>query len=644
MGGRGADPGAARTVVAVVGIVVAAAAVLSPAAAGGLGKEAAALVAIRAALHDPGQVLRGWDPKSGDPCHWNMVTCYGGHVQELSMTQQNLSGTLSPAIGRLRSLTYLSLRQNAISGPIPETIGRMKLLQVLDLSSNQFSGSIPSTLSNLENLQHLKLNNNSLSGPVPDSLATARMIFTLDISFNNLSGPRPTFLASNVVFDGNPLLSDINCEGNEPAGVGTPIHGGRSCSESLSLPVVAPEDMNKDDSQVMDKKVIIFGIYIGIGCILLAALVAGAVVLIWQWRRRQRVFAVADAKPGREVSLGHLKHYKFKEMRNATNNFSPRNILGEGGYGIVYKGDLPDGTPVAVKRLKNHDSVVGDDQFHTEVEVISLAVHRNLLHLIGFCIANNERLLVYPYMPNGTVASKLKECVNGEPTLDWPRRMRIALGASRGLLYLHEQCDPKIIHRDIKASNVLLDEYLEAIVADFGLAKLVDHGISHVVTTVRGTVGRIPPEYFMSGHASEKTDVFCFGLLLIELVTGRETLELRQNEYQKGGILEWARDLLEQNQLSSFADKKLRNSYDSVELVKMIQIALLCTMYSPKHRPRMSEVVTMLEEGDGVAEKWEAMKNVEEPDPDESAYRAINYDEDQSTSIELQAVELSGPR
>jgi serine/threonine protein kinase len=133
----------------------------------------------------------------------------------------------------------------------------------------------------------------------------------------------------------------------------------------------------------------------------------------------------------------------------------------------------------------------------------------------------------------------LSECVNGEPALDWPRRKRIALGASRGLLYLHEQCDPKIIHRDIKASNILLDEYLEAIIADFGLAKLVDHGMSHVVTTVRGTVGRIPPEYFMSGHASEKTDVFCFGLLLIELVTGRETLELHQNEYQKGGILAW---------------------------------------------------------------------------------------------------------
>ena len=132
----------------------------------------------------------------------------------------------------------------------------------------------------------------------------------------------------------------------------------------------------------------------------------------------------------------------------------------------------------------------------------------------------------------------MSECVNGEPTLDWPRRKRIALGASQGLLYLHEQCDPKIIHRDIKASNVLLDEYLEAVVADFGLAKLVDHWMSHVFTSVRETLGCIPPEYYKSGHASEKTDVFCFGLFLMELVAGRVTLELHENEYEKGGILE----------------------------------------------------------------------------------------------------------
>jgi serine/threonine protein kinase len=132
----------------------------------------------------------------------------------------------------------------------------------------------------------------------------------------------------------------------------------------------------------------------------------------------------------------------------------------------------------------------------------------------------------------------LSEQVDGAPALDWPRRKMIALGAAQGLCYLHEQCDPKIIHRDIKASNILLDEYLEAVVADFGLAKLVDHGVSHIVTVVRGTIGRIPPEAVLVGHSSEKTDIFGFGVLLIEMITGRRTLELHENEYEDGGILE----------------------------------------------------------------------------------------------------------
>ncbi|XP_023156689.1 protein NSP-INTERACTING KINASE 3 isoform X2 [Zea mays] len=629
MGGRGAPDATRMLVVAVVGVMVAAAAVLcpAPAAAGKLGKQAKALVAVKAALHDPGNALWDWDLKFGnDPCHWNMVTCHEGQIQELSMTNKNLSGTLSPAIGKIRSLRYLLLHQNAISGPIPDTIGRMKLLEVLDLSNNHFSGSIPSTLGNLANLQYLRLNNNSLSGPIPESLATdALMIFNLDVSFNNLSGHRPAFRTWNVFFEGNPFLSDIG-------------------SESIAAPV-APKDVKEEDLQFMSKSIFMLLVCIAIGCSLVAV-VTGA-VLFWKRRQRERVFAVADVHHDPEGCLGHLKQYSFQEMRMATNNFSQRNILGEGGYGIVYKGDLPDGTTVAVKRLKDHDSVVGDDQFHTEVEVISLAVHRNLLHLNGFCVANNERLLVYPYMPNGTVASKLKECVDGEPALDWAKRKRIALGASQGLLYLHEQCDPKIIHRDIKASNVLLDEYLEAVVADFGLAKLVDHWMSHVVTSVRGTIGRIPPEYYLSGHASEKTDVFCFGLLLIELVTGRSTLELHENEFDKGGIIELAKELLEQNKLSMFVDRKLGSNYDSAELEEMVQIALLCTMYRSCHRPRMSEIVKMLEGGDGVAEKWQAMKDIEEPNPDSSSEFVcigINYDVDECNSIELQAVELSGPR
>ncbi|CAL4910130.1 unnamed protein product [Urochloa decumbens] len=623
----GTTAGRTTAAAAVVGLVVAAAALLSPAAVGDV-EEVKALVEIRAALVDPSRVLDGWDAAAGgDPCGWPMVTCYQGQVYELSLTHQNLSGTLSPAIRRLTLLQNLSLCNNAISGPIPDIIGRMESLQSLDLSNNHFTGSIPSTLGSLNKLLYLKLNNNSLSGPIPHSLATAPMISTLDLSFNNLSGNWPIFHARiHVLLGGNPLL-------NTPA------------EEPLDLPMQNPTD-TEDDSNTKDKRgriISVVALCVAIGCAV--TFITVAVIVYRHGRWRERAIAV-DVEYGPEGRLGHLKHFKFKEIKKATNNFSQRNILGEGGYGIVYKGCLPDGTIVAVKRLKTHVLDVGDDQFHTEVGVIGLVVHRNLLHLTGFCTTNEERLLVYPYMPNGTVASKLHEHVNDKPALDWSRRKRIALNVARGLLYLHEQCDTKIIHRDIKASNILLDQHLEAAIADFGLAKLVDHGVSRVITEARGTLGRMPPESFMTGHSSEKSDVFGFGFLLIELITGRETLELHENEYENGGILDWARELLEQNQLSSFVDMKIRNNYDSVELEEMVQIALLCTMYKPEHRPKMSEVVRMLEEGDGVAEKWEAMKDVEEPDPDSPGYLfpVVDYDADQRNSIELQAIELSGPR
>ncbi|RWW30732.1 hypothetical protein BHE74_00028946, partial [Ensete ventricosum] len=211
------------------------------------------------------------------------------------------------------------------------------------------------------------------------------------------------------------------------------------------------------------------------------------------------------------------KRYSFKELRAATNNFNSKNILGKGGYGIVYKGCMRDGTIVAVKRLRDYNTI-GGVQFQTEVEMISLAVHRHLLRLCGFCTTENERLLVYPYMPNGSVASQLREHVHGKPALDWSRRKRIALGTARGLLYLHEQCDPKIIHRDVKAANILLDEDFEAVVGDFG---------------------HIAPEYLSTGQSSEKTDVFGFGILLLELITGQKALDFGRLSNQKGVMLDW---------------------------------------------------------------------------------------------------------
>lgn len=251
--------------------------------------------------------------------------------------------------------------------------------------------------------------------------------------------------------------------------------------------------------------------------------------------------------------MGQLKRFSLRELQVATDSFSNKNILGRGGFGKVYKGRLADGSLVAVKRLKEERTPGGELQFQTEVEMISMAVHRNLLRLRGFCMTPTERLLVYPYMANGSVASCLRGkgiiiicliiiiirimrlsllfCVlierpPNEPPLDWPTRKQIALGSARGLSYLHDHCDPKIIHRDVKAANILLDEEFEAVVGDFGLAKLMDYKDTHVTTAVRGTIGHIAPEYLSTGKSSEKTDVFGYGIMLLELITGQRAFDL----------------------------------------------------------------------------------------------------------------------
>ncbi|KAJ6804624.1 LRR receptor kinase BAK1-like [Iris pallida] len=227
-----------------------------------------------------------------------------------------------------------------------------------------------------------------------------------------------------------------------------------------------------------------------------------------------------------EVHSGQLKMFSLRELQVATDGFSNKNILGRGGFGKVYKGRLADGSLVAVKRHREERSPGGELQFQTEIEMSINAVHhRNLLKLRGFCMTPTELLLVHPYMANGSVASRLRERLPTEPPLDWPTRRQIALVSARGLSYLHDHCDPKIIHRDFKAANILLDEEFEAVLGDFGLAKLIDCGDTYATTAVRGTIGHIAPEYLSTGKYSEKTDVFGYGITLLELITGKRAFD-----------------------------------------------------------------------------------------------------------------------
>ncbi|KAL8111783.1 hypothetical protein AgCh_019471 [Apium graveolens] len=599
-------------------------ATLSPS---GVNFEVVALMAIKSDLADPHNVLDNWDITSVDPCSWRMVTCSDGSVSALGLPSKNLSGSLSTGIGNLTNLQSLLMQNNAISGSIPASVGKLEKLQTLDLSSNKLYGQIPISFGDLGNLNYLRLNNNSLTGTIPESLSRVGGLTLVDLSFNNFSGSLPKLSARTFKINGNPLicakLSAKNCSVVYP--------------EPLSL---QPDD--KTESGKKDHNHIVIAMGASFGASFLIIIIIGSLV----WRRHkqnQQIFFDINDQYDPDVCLGHMRRYAFKELRTATNHFNSKNILGSGGFGIVYKGCLNDGTMIAVKRLKEYNTLGGEIQFQTEVELISLALHRNLLRLLGFCTTENERLLVYPYMANGSVASRLKDHVRGRPILDWSRRKKIALGTARGLFYLHEHCDPRIIHRDVKAANILLDEDFEAVVGDFGLAKLLDHRDSHVTTAVRGTVGHIAPEYLSTGQSSEKTDVFSFGILLLELITGQKALDFGGAANQKVVMLDWVKKLSQDGNLELIVDKDLKKKYDKIELEEIVQVALLCTQFNPANRPKMSEVLRMLE-GDGLAEKWEASQRDETPRYriSETPERYSDFIEDSSLVVE--AMELSGPR
>ncbi|CAN6205234.1 unnamed protein product [Urochloa humidicola] len=289
--------------------------------------------------------------------------------------------------------------------------------------------------------------------------------------------------------------------------------------------------------------------------------------------------------------------YSLKELLQATNNFNDSNKLGEGGFGTVYWGRTSKGVEIAVKRLKAM-TAKAEMEFAIEVEILGRVRHTNLLSLRGFYAGGDERLIVYDYMPNHSLLTHLHP-QRGAPSsqqrqpLDWPRRVAIAIGAAEGLAYLHHEASPHIIHRDIKASNVLLDADFVPKVADFGFAKLIPDGVSHLTTRVKGTLGYLAPEYAMWGKVSESCDVYSFGVLLLELVSARRPLEKLPGGVKRE-IVQWAAPLVERRKWDRIADPRLAGRFDAHQLRAVVEAAMLCAQSDAESRPAMAEVVEML--------------------------------------------------
>lgn len=292
--------------------------------------------------------------------------------------------------------------------------------------------------------------------------------------------------------------------------------------------------------------------------------------------------------------------FSYAELELATGGFSQANFLAEGGFGSVHRGVLPDGQAVAVKQHKLASSQ-GDHEFCSEVEVLSCAQHRNVVMLIGFCIEDRRRLLVYEYICNGSLDSHLYG--RHQEPLEWSARQKIAVGAARGLRYLHEECRVGcIVHRDMRPNNILLTHDFEPLVGDFGLARWQPDGDTGVETRVIGTFGYLAPEYAQSGQITEKADVYSFGVVLVELVTGRKAVDLNRPKGQQC-LTEWARPLLEEYAIDELVDPRLGNHYSEHEVYCMLHAASLCIRRDPHSRPRMSQVLRILE-GDMVMDNY----------------------------------------
>ncbi|XP_074307777.1 putative receptor-like protein kinase At2g42960 isoform X2 [Silene latifolia] len=308
-------------------------------------------------------------------------------------------------------------------------------------------------------------------------------------------------------------------------------------------------------------------------------------------------YGLASASP--LVGLPEISHlgwghwFTLRDLEMATARFSPNNIIGEGGYGVVYKGLLVNGTEVAVKRLVNNLGQA-EKEFRVEVDAIGHVRHKNLVRLLGYCIEGVHRMLVYEYVNNGNLEQWLHGAMRHHGTLMWEARMKVVLGTAKALAYLHESIEPKVVHRDIKSSNILIDTDFNAKLSDFGLAKLLDSGESHLNTRVMGTFGYVAPEYANSGLLNEKSDIYSFGVLLLEAITARDPVDYARPANEVN-LVEWLKVMVGTRRAEEVIDPNLDVKPSTRALKRVLLVALRCIDPDPEKRPKMSQVVRMLE-------------------------------------------------
>ncbi|CAK9212174.1 unnamed protein product [Sphagnum troendelagicum] len=508
-----------------------------------INQDAIAIEEIKSSMN-----LTDW---TGDPCipvPYPWVTCstdsnFVPSITAVNLSGYNLTGPISPSFGNLLSLTSLALDYNDLNGSLP-LLNRSTNLQYLFLQNNSLSGTIPNWLANLPYLSKLFVWNNNFTSPIPPSLLSKNSNWNF------------TYLP------GNPFLQ-----------------GPSSISNTKSTNIA----------------IIIGPVLSGI----LALVIIICLVLFIQ--RKSHIKTKERTLAGGHLQMmkpahGGANPYSLAEVATATNDFNIQ--IGKGGFGPVYYGKLEDGQEVAIKVLDVKSSQ-GPSEFFNEVDILSRVSHRNLVLLIGYCLEDDQQMLIYEYMHKGSLYDHLYGdlSTSANEQLDWTTRLHIALNASQGLEYLHSGCNPIIIHRDVKTKNILLPSDIKnAKVADFGLSRLTyGENITHVTTNVKGTIGYLDPEYFTSECLSIKSDVYSFGVVLLEIISGRKAIDTMLPDEEDWNLCDWVRINLQEGNINKILDPILKASNPNLDaLWKVAEIAIQCVEPKAIHRPIMTKVVEEL--------------------------------------------------
>ncbi|KAL8517670.1 hypothetical protein ACS0TY_015780 [Phlomoides rotata] len=535
----------------------------------------------------PARLVGSWS--GNDPCKmsWLGIGCDpSGKIITLNLPKSNLSGTLSPSIANLDSLTYVHLESNNLSGQIPTSWARLKSLALLDLSDNNLSPPRPTFSSNVK----LVLDGNSLFSSHPSSNITS--------SQGSQNFPVPSSSSANISNESlgqkgsiklyvivAPVasfavlvclvvpLSIYLCKKRSER---------RGASSSLVIHPRAPSDSDNGVKIVVADS---------------------ASRSVSSLTTTSGSFSI-NSNETHVIESGNLV-ISVQVLRNVTKNFAPENELGRGGFGVVYEGVLDDGTKIAVKRMES--GVISNkalDEFHSEIAVLSKVRHRHLVSLLGYSVEGNERILVYEHMSQGALSKHLFHWKKFElEPLSWKRRLNIALDVARGIEYLHTLAHQSFIHRDLKSSNILLGDNFRAKVSDFGLVKLAPDGEKSVVTRLAGTFGYLAPEYAVMGKITTKVDVFSFGVVLMELLTGMMALDEARPEESQYLVAWFWRIKSNKEKLMDAIDPTL--DYKKEETIDSIaELAGHCTAREPGQRPDMGHAVNVLA---SLVEKWEPL-------------------------------------